>query len=113
MSGVERDIRPFIPELTGVQTGLQHLEDKVAHLAHDGVLQRELALGSYRQHYLLKHPQQVHDAAEAERPTQQIKDQQHNLQAQMRVLETKVPKFAKCGYPHGGTTKAEMEVTNA
>ena len=54
----------------------------------------------------------MHDAGEAKRATQQIKDKQDMLQAQLRVLETQVPKCTNSEDHHEGASKVQMEVIN-
>ena len=54
----------------------------------------------------------VHDALEAKRAKQQIKDKHDMLEAQLRVLETYAPKCAKSEDHHEGATKVQREVIN-
>ena len=77
-----------------MQPRMRHLEDKVAQLGHNEVLQRLLPLESFRQQCLVKEAQQVHDAAEAQRATQQIKEKQDRLLRSLKLHGQNAPKTA-------------------
>ena len=106
------DLGPVLRNLTYMHTTVGTLEDKVAHMAHDGVLQRVLASGNCRPHCFVQQAQQMHDAAETRPANQQLKEKQDIVQAQLKGLEIKLPKCAKSEDDQGVRTTTHVEVLN-